>query len=82
MTHIPQALHDIFPDSTEVLQTLKTENAHFITLAERFETFDTEVRQIEAGEDPASEERLEELKKHRLLIMDEIAVLVAAETPA
>jgi uncharacterized protein YdcH (DUF465 family) len=80
MSHIPQALHEIFPDATDALQALKVDNAHFLSLADRFETLDEEVKQIEAGVDAASDDRLEHLKKHRLQVTDEIAAMVAAHT--
>lgn len=79
MSHISQALYEIFPDSADVLQSLKTENAHFMTLAGRFEPIDDEIKKIEAGLEAASENRLEDLKKHRLAIKDEIATLISAQ---
>ncbi len=78
MSHISQALYEIFPDAADILQTLKTENGHFMTLAERFEPIDDEIKKIEAGLEPSSEIRLEDLKKQRLLIKDEIATLISA----
>ncbi len=77
MSHIPQALHDAFPQASGALQALKIGNAHFQALAEQFDALDTEAAHIEAGEEPASDARLEEIKKHRLAILDEIATLVA-----
>ncbi len=77
MNHISQAIYEIFPNDNEVLQTLKHENAHFMTLAERFEPIDDEIKKIEAGLEPSSDNRLEDLKKQRLLIKDDIATLIS-----
>ncbi len=78
MTHIPQALHDVFPGNEDALRRLKTDDAHFQALAEQFEAIDDEAAKIDAGDEPASDVRAEALKKRRLAVLDEIAVLVAA----
>ena len=49
MTHIPQDLHNAFPGDAETLRRLKVEDAHFQTLAERFEALDDETRRIDDG---------------------------------
>ena len=79
MSHLSQDLHNAFPDDTETLRRLKADDAHFQALSARFDALDAEARRIEAGLEPASDARLEEIKKHRLALLDEIAVLVAAE---
>lgn len=82
MTHIPQDLHNAFPDDTDTLRRLKTDDGHFQTLATRFEALDEEARRIEDGLAPAADTRLEDIKKHRLVLLDEIAVVVAAAKAA
>lgn len=82
MTHISQDLHNAFPDDADVLRRLKSEDGHFQALSARFDAFDEEARRIDAGLEAASDERLEELKKHRLALLDEIAPLVAAAKAA
>jgi hypothetical protein len=78
VSHIPQALHDAFPGDEGALRRLKTDDAHFQTLADQFETLDAEAAKIDAGDEPASDVRAEALKKRRLAVLDEIAVMVAA----
>ena len=82
MTHISQDLHNAFPEDAETLRQLKAEDAHFQALAARFETIDDEARRIEAGLEAASDERLEAMKKTRLAVLDEIAVIVATARAA
>jgi uncharacterized protein len=82
MTHIAQDLHNAFPDDAETLRVLKAEDAHFQALAARFEALDAEADRIDQGLEPASDERLEAIKKHRLAILDEIAPIVAAAKAA
>lgn len=78
MTHISQDLHNAFPDDAETLRQLKAEDAHFQALASRFEALDEAARRIEDGLEPASDDRLEAIKKRRLALLDEIAARVAA----
>ena len=71
-------LHSHFPEDGELLSRLKVENAQFRTLSERYDALDKEVHRIEIEAEAASDERLEELKKHRLELLDDIAALIAA----
>lgn len=82
MNHIPQSLHEVFPAETELLRQLKAEDRHFQALATRYEDVDEQIRQMEAGEDPASDERFEAAKKQRLAILDDIASLIASQKVA
>lgn len=78
MSHISQDLHNAFPDDTETLRRLKADDAHFQALAARFDAIDAEAMRIEEGLQSASDDRLEDLKKRRLALLDEIAPIVAA----
>lgn len=78
MTHISQDLHNAFPDDEAVLRRLKAEDRHFVALAERFDALDTEALRIESGAEASSDVRLEDIKKHRLALLDEIAACIAA----
>lgn len=71
-------LHSQFPQDGEILSKLKIESAHFRTIGERYDLLDKEIRRIEVETEAASDERLEELKKQRLGLLDEVAALIAA----
>jgi uncharacterized protein YdcH (DUF465 family) len=79
MTHLSQDLHNAFPDDADVMRRLKAEDAHFQALSARFDALDEEARRIEAGLEPASDTRLEDIKKRRLALLDDIAAVIAAE---
>lgn len=79
MSHLSQDLHNAFPDDAETLRRLKASDSHFQALSARFDELDEEARRIESGTEPASDARLEDIKKRRLALLDEIAALVAAE---
>ncbi|MEG3148347.1 hypothetical protein U1769_00515 [Sphingomonas sp. ZT3P38] len=70
-------LHALFPADGAALTALKQENAHFRALAEQEHVLQKEIDRIDAGLDPASDDRAEELKKLRLTALDEIAALIA-----
>ncbi|MCX2723451.1 YdcH family protein [Roseibium salinum] len=78
MSHVPHELHEEFPGSADALHALKTGDAHFARLAEEYHTVNREVHRIETNVAPSSDEALEELKKKRLHLKDQIAALLAA----
>ena len=65
--------------ATRRLHDLKLNDAHFRTLADRYHDLLGEITPIEDGTAPASDERLEDLKKQRLALLDQIGALIAAE---
>jgi len=78
MSHVPHELHEEFPDAANALHTLKTDDAHFARLADEYHTVNRAVHRIETDVEPASDEVLEDLKKKRLHLKDQIAALLAA----
>ncbi|WP_428700372.1 YdcH family protein [Stappia sp.] len=78
MSHVPHELHEEFPDAADALHALKTTNAHFTRLADNYHAVNREIHRIETQVAPASDEALEELKKQRLHLKDEIAAMLAA----
>ncbi len=82
MSHTPHELRDEFPDAVDVLHKLKTGNAHFATLADRYHDVNREIHRIESEVEAASDERAEALKKQRLALLDEISVMVSKAVAA
>lgn len=77
--HTPHELHDEFPHDAEALHRLKLSNAHFAKLAERHHQVNREIHRIATEIEAASDERLEVLKRERLHLLDEIAVMIEQE---
>ena len=73
-------LHALFPAHTEILHRLKIDSEHYRALAARHHDLVLEIDRIEAGLEAASDERLEELKKQRLAVLDDIAEMIAERT--
>ncbi|ERP98887.1 hypothetical protein Q669_01095 [Labrenzia sp. C1B10] len=57
---------------------MKTSDAHFARLADEYHTVNREVHRIETDVEPASDDVLEDLKKKRLNLKDQIAAILAA----
>ena len=77
MSHLPQDLHDIFPDSADRLRELKEGDRHFRSLADRYTALDDEIRRSETGVAPAMDDaHSDELKRERLAVLDQIAAVV------
>jgi uncharacterized protein YdcH (DUF465 family) len=58
------------------LHTLKIGNEHFGKLAAQYHDVNREIHRIDSGIEPASDDRTEALKKERLSILDQVAVMV------
>lgn len=78
MTHVPHELHEEFPDDDAVIHRLKVEDAHFARIADKYHEVNRSIHRIETKVEPASEQRFEELRKHRLLLKDDIAGMIRA----
>ncbi len=78
MSHTPHELHEEFPEAVDKLHALKLSDHHFARLSERYHEINREIHRIETNVEPASDETLEDLKKQRLHLKDEIAAMIAA----
>ena len=72
ISHVPHELHEEFPEAVEKIHDLKGNNAHFATLADRYHTINRSIHRMESGVEPVADETLEDQKKQRLLLKDEI----------
>lgn len=77
MSHTPHELADEFPNDHAILHELKLNNAHFVTLSERYHEVNGEIHRIESEVENTSDEYAETLKKKRLALIDEISQIVA-----
>lgn len=80
MSHLPQDLHDVFPQDAALMRDLKGRDRHFSTLADRYAALDDEIRRAETGAAAAMDDlHAEELKKERLALLDQIAAVLGGE---
>ena len=61
-----------FPEYETKISHLKVENAHFKKLFHGFDELDHEIYRIESDSEPASDDALNDLRKKRVHLKDEI----------
>ncbi len=78
MSHVPHELHDEFPQAHERIHALKIGNQHFARLAEHYHEVNRAIHRVESELEPTSDETLEQMKKQRLALKDEISGMLSA----
>jgi uncharacterized protein YdcH (DUF465 family) len=73
MSHVAHELHEEFPEKSETIRRLKGDNAHFARIAEHYHELNRAIHRMETDVEPVADETLEEMKKQRLSLKDEIA---------
>ncbi|WP_174872941.1 YdcH family protein [Vogesella oryzae] len=68
----------MFPEFRDLISKLKTEDAHFSRLFERHNDLDQQIKNMEAGIESASATDIENLKKEKLKLKDELYVILKA----
>lgn len=74
--------HDLaheFPEHKERIRTLKMENGHFAKMFDEYDELDHELRRIQQEIETPSDEVVEELKKKRLHLKDQLFQMLIAE---
>lgn len=73
--------HDLiheFPEHRDRIHELKVSNNHFAVMFEKYHEIEHEVRRIEEGVETPSDEYVEELKKKRLKLKDDLYAMLIA----
>jgi hypothetical protein len=68
-----------FPEHKDKIHSLKMADTHFHKLMEDYEKLDKEIFNIEDGSNPADDAVVENLKKQRLALKDEIFQMLNAD---
>ena len=76
MTIEKHDLHREFPEFTDEIHDLKMNNNHFARVFNDYHEIDHEVHRIEQGVENTADEYLEQQKKKRLLLKDELFAMV------
>ena len=75
--HIPHNLPEEFPEESQLVEQLAKRDYGFRQLTMRYDDVNRHIYQIESEEEPTTDEVLEDLKKQRLKLKDEIAIALA-----
>ncbi len=76
MIRIPHELPDEFPHETRLIERQQQSNYEFRRLTTRYDEVNRNIHRIESEEEPTTDAVLEELKKQRLKLKDEITALL------
>lgn len=76
MGDTPHELRAEFPEKADKLHALKTSNPHAARMMDEYHDINREIHRIETDVAPTSDEVLEELKKKRLGLKDQIFALL------
>ena len=74
--------HDLiheFPELREKIHELKISNNHFRRLFDDYHSSDHDVHRVESGVEPTSDEVLNEMRRKRLALKDELYRLLTKE---
>lgn len=71
-------LHE-FPEFRERIHQLKMSDAHFARLFDEYHVKDHEIHRIETGAETPSDSYIEECKKERLYLKDELYAMLLAD---
>ena len=66
----------MFPEYREQITALKGRDAHFSRLFQRHNELDQEIKNMETGVSPAGGMAIEQLKKEKLHVKDQIFVIL------
>jgi uncharacterized protein YdcH (DUF465 family) len=71
----------MFPEYRDLISELKTSDHHFVKLFDKHNELDQKIKNIEAYIETATPEEVEDLKKEKLLLKDQLyAILKKAST--
>ncbi|MCZ4271472.1 YdcH family protein [Maritalea porphyrae] len=79
MSHTPHELHEEFPEFSARIHELKTGDAHFGKLFDAYHDVNRSVHRAETDVEPTDDTNLEEMRKQRMVLKDEIYALLKAE---
>ncbi len=72
MSHTPHELAEEFPNHLEALHALKTSDAHFARLADRYHEVNRAIHRAETKVEPTDDFHMEEMRKERMQLKDQI----------
>jgi uncharacterized protein YdcH (DUF465 family) len=75
--HVPHELQEEFSAQAGLIERLRSTNHDFGRLASRYEDVNHSIHRIESAAEPADDAVVEEFKKQRLKLKDEIASFLA-----
>ena len=78
MTHVPHELAEEFPESLARISELKQHDPHFGHLFEEYHAVNRAIHRAETDLEPTDDFHMQEMRKKRLTLKDQIARILAA----
>lgn len=78
MSHTPHELAEEFPEHADKMHDLKTANGHFARLFDEYHEVNRAVHRAETRVEPTDDTHLEEMRKTRMRLKDEIYGMLTA----
>jgi uncharacterized protein YdcH (DUF465 family) len=72
LSHTPHELVNEFPDKSDRIHELRLSDAHFAKLTDEYHVINREIHRGETNVEPMDDVHLEDLKKTRLALLDEL----------
>jgi uncharacterized protein YdcH (DUF465 family) len=66
----------MFPEYRDLITKLKTTDHHFGRLFDQHNTLDQKIKNMESRVEPATHEQIESLKKEKLVLKDQLYVIL------
>jgi len=78
MSHTPHELAEEFPEHVDKMHDLKVANGHFARLFDEYHEVNRAVHRAETRVEPTDDTHLEEMRKTRMRLKDEIYGMLTA----
>ncbi|MCG6115631.1 MAG: YdcH family protein [Mesorhizobium sp.] len=78
MSHTPHELAEEFPEHADKMHDLKVANGHFARLFDEYHEVNRAVHRAETRVEPTDDVHLEEMRKTRMRLKDEIYGMLTA----
>lgn len=72
-------LHHEFPELSDAIRQLKTSHAHFARLFDDYHVVTNEIERLEEADVPVDDFTIEEMKKKRIRLKDELYQMLVAQ---
>lgn len=76
MSHVPHELSEEFPEEAQKIHELKQNNPRFSKLTDDYHEVNRKIHRIESEIEATSDAFLEDLKKKRLSLKDEVSAFL------
>ena len=78
MTHTPHELTSDFPEHADRIAALRQSDAHFARLADEYHDVNRAVHRAETNVEPTSDDHLNEMRRTRMRLKDELFAILSA----